>query len=59
MSVCFVCYVSPIFVTWKYGHNRKLRGCIGTFSAMNLHDGLREYAITRYRNLLCPHTITD
>jgi len=23
-----------------------LRGCIGTFNAMNLHTGLREYAIT-------------
>lgn len=23
-----------------------MRGCIGTFNAMNLHTGLREYAIT-------------
>lgn len=42
---------SPLFVTW---HKRRgkdhqhLRGCIGTFSEMNLHQGLREYALTRY-----------
>lgn len=36
----------PLFVTWKIGRDKKLRGCIGTFSAMNLHEGLREYAIT-------------
>ncbi|XP_074657596.1 uncharacterized protein CG5902-like [Tubulanus polymorphus] len=36
----------PLFVTWKIGKDRRLRGCIGTFSAMNLHSGLREYAIT-------------
>ncbi|KAA6368728.1 MAG: putative DUF51 family protein [Streblomastix strix] len=33
----------PIFVTWhKAG---RLRGCIGTFSPMPLHDGLKEYAL--------------
>lgn len=26
----------------------RLRGCIGTFNAMHLHTGLREYAATRY-----------
>ena len=26
----------------------RLRGCIGTFNAMHLHTGLREYATTRY-----------
>lgn len=26
----------------------RLRGCIGTFNAMHLHAGLREYATTRY-----------
>ncbi|XP_055713993.1 uncharacterized protein CG5902 [Phlebotomus papatasi] len=36
----------PLFVTWKIGRDRRLRGCIGTFSAMHLHSGLREYAIT-------------
>lgn len=36
----------PLFVTWKIGKDRRLRGCIGTFSAMRLHSGLREYAIT-------------
>ncbi|KAJ8030322.1 AMMECR1-like protein [Holothuria leucospilota] len=36
----------PLFVTWKIDNERKLRGCIGTFTAMNLHDGLREYAVS-------------
>lgn len=36
----------PLFVTWKIGRDRRLRGCIGTFTAMSLHNGLREYAIT-------------
>jgi len=36
----------PLFVTWKVGRDRRLRGCIGTFNAMNLHLGLREYAMT-------------
>ena len=36
----------PLFVTWKIGSNRRLRGCIGTFTATNLHSGLREYAVT-------------
>ncbi|KAJ6637088.1 hypothetical protein Bhyg_09814 [Pseudolycoriella hygida] len=36
----------PLFVTWKIGQSKKLRGCIGTFSALNLHSGLKEYAIT-------------
>jgi uncharacterized protein (TIGR00296 family) len=36
----------PLFVTWKVGRDRRLRGCIGTFSAVNLHNGLREYAIS-------------
>ncbi|KAJ3212196.1 AMME syndrome candidate protein 1 protein [Dinochytrium kinnereticum] len=39
----------PLFVTWNV--RRKdgryvLRGCIGTFSPISLHDGLRQYAIT-------------
>ncbi|XP_068810071.1 AMMECR1-like protein isoform X3 [Struthio camelus] len=36
----------PLFVTWKTGRDKRLRGCIGTFSAMNLHSGLREYTLT-------------
>lgn len=37
---------SPLFVTWKIGRDRRLRGCIGTFGALELHEGLREYALT-------------
>ncbi|GFR66467.1 AMME syndrome candidate gene 1 protein homolog [Elysia marginata] len=36
----------PLFVTWKLGRERRLRGCIGTFSPTSLHGGLREYAVT-------------
>ena len=36
----------PLFVTWLIGSDKQLRGCIGTFSPMNLTQGLREYAIT-------------
>lgn len=36
----------PLFVTWKIGKDKKLRGCIGTFNEMELHEGLREYAVT-------------
>ncbi|NP_001091328.1 uncharacterized protein LOC100037162 isoform X2 [Xenopus laevis] len=36
----------PLFVTWKAGREKRLRGCIGTFSAMNLHSGLRDYTLT-------------
>ncbi|KAF7626918.1 AMMECR1 domain-containing protein [Meloidogyne graminicola] len=37
----------PLFVTWKKGHQRQLRGCIGTFSKnLPLHEGLSEYAHT-------------
>jgi uncharacterized protein (TIGR00296 family) len=36
----------PLFVTWYIGREKNLRGCIGTFAPLNLHDGLREYAIT-------------
>ncbi|VDL40856.1 unnamed protein product [Hymenolepis diminuta] len=35
----------PLFVTWGVGKDHRLRGCIGTFKAMNLHSGLREYAL--------------
>jgi len=37
----------PLFVTWNtVGAGPSLRGCIGTFSAQPLHEGLREYALT-------------
>ncbi|KAJ7378173.1 AMME chromosomal region protein 1-like [Desmophyllum pertusum] len=36
----------PLFVTWKIGHDHRLRGCIGTFTAMRLHKGLREYTLS-------------
>ncbi|KZL72082.1 ammecr1 family protein [Colletotrichum incanum] len=41
---------SPLFVTWntispRSGH-RSLRGCIGTFEAQDLEDGLSSYALT-------------
>jgi AMMECR1 domain-containing protein len=29
----------PLFVTWLIGSEQKLRGCIGTFSPMNLTQG--------------------
>ncbi|KAG2226629.1 hypothetical protein INT45_005115 [Circinella minor] len=38
----------PLFVTWKietHGDTH-LRGCIGNFNAMSLHNGLQEYALT-------------
>jgi len=39
----------PLFVTWKKhngdGRSYRLRGCIGTFSALPLVEGLQEYAI--------------
>uniref|UniRef100_A0A8C5AF22 AMMECR1 domain-containing protein n=1 Tax=Gadus morhua TaxID=8049 RepID=A0A8C5AF22_GADMO len=43
---------NPLFVTWKIGRDKWLRGCIGTFSAMNLHSGLREYTLTSLGNAL-------
>lgn len=43
---CFTNEPYPLFVTWKIGRDKRLRGCIGTFTAMHLHSGLREYAIT-------------
>lgn len=36
----------PLFVTWKIGQDHRLRGCIGTFTAMRLHKGLREYTLS-------------
>ncbi|EMD00001.1 hypothetical protein BAUCODRAFT_63122 [Baudoinia panamericana UAMH 10762] len=39
----------PLFVTWNTvsrGGSKSLRGCIGTFEAQELEDGLRAYALT-------------
>jgi hypothetical protein len=39
----------PLFVTWdtiSSRGNKSLRGCIGTFEAQELDDGLRSYALT-------------
>ena len=41
-------YFSPLFVTWKIGHDHRLRGCIGTFATMPLHSGLKEYTLSRF-----------
>lgn len=41
----------PLFVTWNtLGRNgdRRLRGCIGTFQAQELDEGLKSYALTSY-----------
>ena len=40
---------SPLFVTWNVkgrGGDKRLRGCIGTFEAQELDEGLRSYALT-------------
>ena len=41
----------PLFVTWNTisprGH-KSLRGCIGTFDAQELSNGLKSYALTAY-----------
>lgn len=42
----FLVLNSPLFVTWKLGRGKRLRGCIGTFNSMDLNLGLREYATT-------------
>jgi AMMECR1 domain-containing protein len=40
----------PLFVTWLIGSEQKLRGCIGTFSPMNLTQG--KYTIKWYSSFL-------
>ncbi|KAF2026829.1 hypothetical protein EK21DRAFT_73354 [Setomelanomma holmii] len=40
---------SPLFVTWNTvtrSEERRLRGCIGTFEAQELDEGLKSYALT-------------
>lgn len=44
-SPCFTNEAFPLFVTWTMGRDKNLRGCIGTFEAINLHSGLRKYSI--------------
>jgi hypothetical protein len=42
---------SPLFVTWNTASKsgeRRLRGCIGTFEAQDLNEGLNKYALTSY-----------
>jgi AMMECR1 domain-containing protein len=41
----------PLFVTWDTrarSGSKSLRGCIGTFEAQELEDGLRSYALTSW-----------
>src|SRR5882724_8684439 len=53
---------SPLFVTWntrssRSGVSPRLRGCIGSFEPLSLHEGLAEYALisafrdTRFRKI--------
>jgi uncharacterized protein (TIGR00296 family) len=37
----------PLFVTWEtlYGEEWRLRGCIGNFEPMPVHEGIAEYAL--------------
>lgn len=47
----------PLFVTWNTVSSRgekRLRGCIGTFEALDLEDGLASYALTSYVPTFCP-----
>lgn len=51
----------PLFVTWntvsERTGNKSLRGCIGTFDAVELGSGLKSYALTAYEPCL-PSSIT-
>ncbi|KAL1924701.1 uncharacterized protein VTP21DRAFT_4355 [Calcarisporiella thermophila] len=42
----------PLFVTWNISKNgqTRLRGCIGNFDALPLHEGLKQYALTSALN---------
>lgn len=35
----------PMFVTWKQTNSDQLRGCIGTFTPIELWSGLRKYSV--------------
>lgn len=37
---------SPLFVTWKIGEDKRLRGCTGTFCVTPLHQGLSKFALS-------------
>lgn len=39
----------PLFVTWTTSKRYidELRGCIGSFEALSLHAGLKDYALVR------------
>lgn len=43
---------APIFVTWntQKGNAKRLRGCIGTFSAQPLEESLASYSIIAFVN---------
>ncbi|KAJ8963868.1 hypothetical protein NQ314_005326 [Rhamnusium bicolor] len=57
-EMCFFCFdvlychlynlapLKPHHSVTMHRKDKRLRGCIGTFNAMNLQSGLREYAIT-------------
>lgn len=52
-QLCFV--FSPLFVTWKKvvnGGDPRLRGCIGTLEARSLINGLKDYALTRFVDVI-------
>ena len=35
----------PLFVTWKIGEEKELRGCIGTFESSDLEKNLKDYSL--------------
>ncbi|KAJ3176350.1 AMME chromosomal region protein 1-like [Irineochytrium annulatum] len=41
----------PLFVSWHLVRKEKriLKGCIGNFSSLPLHSGLRDYALIRFK----------
>uniref|UniRef100_A0A3Q0S1F7 AMMECR nuclear protein 1 n=1 Tax=Amphilophus citrinellus TaxID=61819 RepID=A0A3Q0S1F7_AMPCI len=44
-EMCCFCF-DVLYLFLFFCRDKRLRGCIGTFSAMNLHSGLREYTLT-------------
>ncbi|KAJ6219657.1 hypothetical protein RDWZM_005469 [Blomia tropicalis] len=45
-DVTFINDRFPIFVTWKIGKEKRLRGCIGTFNSNPLHSTLKEFTLS-------------
>ena len=43
----------PLFVTWLIGSEQKLRGCIGTFTPMNLGQGKGNVSLLVHRSNGC------